>query len=343
MSATARAIGAAVKARPARFTESLISLVLATALADPFTGTASLPALPRPRATHVQPTVVGGDPTCSDLLPSDSFLFESKLTSPKDLDNFGLAFDGRTGKLDLDVHDTTQGQAFDFSVTGDFVVVGVVAKGGPTANFYDYSPTGEVADPDLHAPVDDQTDKYHDLSRISFCLGETAPGAIKMLLYSTKGHRDHLVKDDSAAFVIRNKRFVKVASDNGSNDTNGITGVVCVEDIKPGRYRIREVTPPDNYGDPLPRTQDVVVVSGTKCTKGPQPRGSSVVTFRFPPLTDISLEARSQEPNETRSTIVCFKGDHRKVDRSGPAHDPAKLEVLGLEPGTYDCRIGIDP
>ena len=119
-----------------------------------------------PSGDGVQPTVVLSNPKCSDVLPGE-FLFFHKTGVPQD-DTINLSFDGGTGTLVIDVHSDS---TFDFTFTGDFVAIGVIVKGGPNANFYDYSPDGDDADTALHAPVNPQNDKFYGLSHIEFCIG----------------------------------------------------------------------------------------------------------------------------------------------------------------------------
>lgn len=119
----------------------------------------------------VQPTEHSGNPTCSAFFDASEFLFEFKLEPVAD-GTFPLAFNGLTGSVTVDVRDTSLGQVFDFSFSGDFVALGVFVKGGPGGNLYDYSPDGEDADTGLHAPVNASNGRYFGLSHISFCLIE---------------------------------------------------------------------------------------------------------------------------------------------------------------------------
>jgi uncharacterized repeat protein (TIGR01451 family) len=97
------------------------------------------------------------------------FLFEHKTGVPQD-DTIQLSFDGLSGTLVIEVDETDE--TFDFTLTGDFVAAGVIVKGGENANFFDYRPTGNAADTNLHAPVNPANDKFYGLSHISFCLTE---------------------------------------------------------------------------------------------------------------------------------------------------------------------------
>ncbi|GAA3298050.1 hypothetical protein GCM10020295_32670 [Streptomyces cinereospinus] len=58
---------------------------------------------------------------------------------------------------------------FDFTVDEDFAVIGVIVKGGPNANVYDYRPNGIQEDTNLHAPVNPNNNTFYGLSYIDFC------------------------------------------------------------------------------------------------------------------------------------------------------------------------------
>ncbi len=167
---------------------ALLALITAAAFTIPFLF--ADPALgdhldPGPPTTslNVQPEQVDGNPTCSDLIGSGDFLFEFKFEPVADLDDWPLSFDGLSGELDVDVYNTPDGQAFDFDVSGDFVVAAVFVKAGPGGNFYDYRPDGAnfpleifgdagVGDTFLHGPINPQNNKFYGLSHISFCIAE---------------------------------------------------------------------------------------------------------------------------------------------------------------------------
>lgn len=68
----------------------------------------------------------------------------------------------------IDVHDTDQGQVFDWS--SDVSIDAVVVKGGPYANVYQYDPPNEsYGDTELHAPLNESNNKWYGLSHVTFC------------------------------------------------------------------------------------------------------------------------------------------------------------------------------
>jgi hypothetical protein len=123
-------------------------------------GTAVMYAKPA-AAASVEPRLIDGNPTCSDVITDNPDLLEVKI-DPVPLGE--TTQDGFT----INVQDTDEGQVFDWTAPDGFVVLGVLAKGGPNANFYDYQPDGATSDTGLHAPAT-PSGKWADLSHINFC------------------------------------------------------------------------------------------------------------------------------------------------------------------------------
>ncbi len=122
---------------------------------------------------HADGTVVPDNPTCSDLIPGSTELkVEPVADGTFTTDGFSVTLDVRMLTADDPQHagDQTGSQVVDFTATGG-TVIGVVVKGGPTANFYDYRPAGVTSGTGLHAPALDQQNnqKFAGLSHISFC------------------------------------------------------------------------------------------------------------------------------------------------------------------------------
>ena len=120
-------------------------------------------------------TVITGNQTCSQQIPNSTELKVEPVASGTYTDGtLTVVVTVRTLAADDPAHpgDQTGSQVFDFTATGG-VVLGVVVKGGPNANFYDYRPAGVIAGTGLHAPVigSQNNDKFYGLSHISFCYG----------------------------------------------------------------------------------------------------------------------------------------------------------------------------
>src|SRR5688572_15276798 len=125
---------------------SLIGLLFANSLA---------------RASHVEPILVPGNPTC----PPGTI--ELKVEPVAD----GTYSDG-TLTVTIDVRDTAEGQVFDF--TANIGVDAVIAKGGPDGNLYLYNPE-VTSDTGLRAPLNPANNQFFGLSHISFCYDVEPP------------------------------------------------------------------------------------------------------------------------------------------------------------------------
>ena len=125
-----------------------------------------------PSGNGVQPVLLSGNRNCAEVLGAD-LLFEYRL-EPVDDATVDLAAESGgdvEGTLVVDVH----GDLFDFTIEDGDPLAAVVVKGGNNADLYDYRPAGEVADTDLHAPLNADSDQYYGLSHISFCWAQEKP------------------------------------------------------------------------------------------------------------------------------------------------------------------------
>jgi hypothetical protein len=139
----------------------LASRRLATVILLALLGTLAVATTAGP--AYADGTVVPGNPSCADLIPGSK---ELKVEPPADgtfsnPDGFSVTVDVRTLTADDPQHpgDQTGSQVFDFTATGG-TVVGVVVKGGPNANFYDYRPDGVTSGTGLHAPVNPNNNTF---------------------------------------------------------------------------------------------------------------------------------------------------------------------------------------
>lgn len=121
----------------------------------------------------VESELLTGNPDCT-VLNTDDYLFEHKIDNPADgittVDP--LVYGDLSGTLTIEVYKVQGNEQFDFSFTGDFEASAVIVKGGSDANLYDYRPSGEIEDEGLHAPLNPKNNKFHEVSHISFCVGE---------------------------------------------------------------------------------------------------------------------------------------------------------------------------
>ena len=124
----------------------------------------ALPAV----ATHVQPVLKTGNPTCSDLISNG--IIELKVEPV--VDGSFTSADG-TLTVTIDVRSTADGPVFDW--TSNIGVDAVFVKGGPNGNLYVYAPEA-TGDTGLHSPVNpnNPNDQFYGLSHISFCYDKDA-------------------------------------------------------------------------------------------------------------------------------------------------------------------------
>lgn len=104
-------------------------------------------------------TYVAGNPTCADLGLGE---FEFKVESETDS---GVDFDGYNS-VQFSYVDTATGQVVEF--TSDLAFDAVIVKGGPNALYYQFDPEATSAT-GLSAPINPNTDRYYDISHVSFC------------------------------------------------------------------------------------------------------------------------------------------------------------------------------
>jgi hypothetical protein len=113
-------------------------------------------------AAQVEPEHHEGNPTCGDL---GDYEHEFKIEPV----STGLHQDPDSDfEVTITVHDTDDGQTFDFSA--NLGVEAVFAKGGNEGNLYVYEPS-ILSDTGLHAPAN-QSGKWAGLSHLSFCFGD---------------------------------------------------------------------------------------------------------------------------------------------------------------------------
>lgn len=167
----------ATQSRRSRWGTRFAGAGLAAAVAVGFAGSPASAQAGGPSAEGVQPVeitaaqVPGGNPTFADLeqLGFGEFNCQPFKVEPvtAGTHNFPAPLNG---SVTITLVNTEDGPTFNFDINGEFATLGVIAKGGPNANLYDYRPDGIGADDALHAPVNPATGDYYDLSHVDFCI-----------------------------------------------------------------------------------------------------------------------------------------------------------------------------
>jgi uncharacterized surface anchored protein len=122
--------------------------------------------------------------------------------------------------------------------------------------------------------------------------------------------------------------------------TTGSDGTACVDGLVFGSYTVTETKAPGGYNLDDTSGHAVTVSVNTNCSGSPQGVGSS---FKDTPLTDLSVEAKSQAVGGTKSTIACTDAANNTVGTGGSLAEDSKLSATSLKPGTYTCTVVIDP
>jgi uncharacterized surface anchored protein len=182
----------------------------------------------------------------------------------------------------------------------------------------------------------------------SFVVEYTDPaleGALIINKNSTKGEGTDPVLNDGAEFSIVGPDPATdsiTAIDNGTNDDDDATGVVCVSGLLPGDYTINEEAAPEGYGGASQSDLSATVVNGTNCTDN-LPGTGATVTFTNPPLSDIQVNFRDGGSEETSAVITCDDATGTASTTPATGWDTSKT-VIGVEaPVTITCEIVIDP
>lgn len=119
-------------------------------------GVLALAIAPTANAALVTPTLILGNPSCNGAVKVDP------------------VSNGTFGGITITTTNTANGPEFSFSVSSG-VITGVIVKGGPNANFYDYSGLGGVtADSGLHSPAQ-KSGNWAGLSHLCFFTDDKKP------------------------------------------------------------------------------------------------------------------------------------------------------------------------
>src|SRR5215471_17151773 len=156
-------------------------------------------------------------------------------------------------------------------------------------------------------------------------------GAIKVTKVSTKNGNPPLA---GAKFSVTGPGGFSTTLTTGSD------GTACVDKLLFGSYTVTETDAPTGYNLDDTSAHPVTVNVNTNCSGSPQGVGSS---FKDTPLTDISVEAKSQVAGGTKSTISCKDAANNSVGTGGSLAEDSTLSGTNLKPGTYTCTIVIDP
>ena len=137
-----------------------------------------------PSGSGIEPTVFPGNPNCQDAYGSGTF-------GVKIEDNYNRTFtfdcsandvectgpNTQPSNLDASISVSTSDNVyFNWSLESGCVnIIGVIVKGGPNANVYNYYPVNNLtSDTDLHAPINNSGNPA-EISHIEFCYEDAEP------------------------------------------------------------------------------------------------------------------------------------------------------------------------
>lgn len=269
-------------------------------------------AQPLAFATHITPTFVPGNPTCSGLGFGD---FELKFDSPQNGET-SLTLEGVT--ITIDVSNTGQGTVFDWTASGG-VVNAVVAKGGPNANLYVYDPAA-TADTGLHSPVNPSNGKFFGLSHISFCFTPGEPSIDVTKACAPLGQT-------VAGNVVTTKNTVTLFNDGDLE----LTGIQIREDASGPTCSLTKVGGSIVASTPLPEGTYVTVPNGGTFA-GSLADGASVELE-----VTCTSEANSADDLNVANTIT-GKG----TSTSGDVTDDGTSDPANQCPFTGNPDVSID-
>jgi hypothetical protein len=164
-------------------------------------------------------------------------------------------------------------------------------------------------------------------------------GAIKVSKTSTKGNTPLA----DATFSITSGG----TPISGSPFTTNASGVVCVDGLVFGDYKVTETGAPTGYSINDTTTHTVTVDNNAKCSDATFVGES--LSFSDTPLSKIEVIFTSLAgANVTNASIACTKASVAvaPVSENGaadPALDDTDEVFTNLAPGTYSCTVVVDP
>ena len=134
--------------------------------------------------------------------------------------------------------------------------------------------------------------------------------------------------------------------------TSNATGAVCIGGLVFGDYVVTETGAPTGFKLDSSAGVTVTVSQNATCNSNNDAIATGTgasQSFSDTPKTDITVEAKAQLTGATESTVTCGTGvSSGDITGSigdspkGPASD-AKVTDTGESPGTYYCKIVVDP
>jgi hypothetical protein len=130
--------------------------------------------------------------------------------------------------------------------------------------------------------------------------------------------------------------------DGGAEDQAGEDGILCIDDVLLGSYQVSETDVPANY-DGDPDTETVVVSSASTCADRLGDTYTPDATFTNVPLSEIEVIFRSLAGDGVTVAEITCEDEYGNVLTFDSGTDNEDETFTNLLPGTYTCKIFIDP
>lgn len=128
-------------------------------------------------------------------------------------------------------------------------------------------------------------------------------------------------------------------SEPQSTDSNG---TICIANLPFATYHVFESAAPSGYAIDDSTVHNPVVNSEGDCSSSSS--ASATLNFTDTPLTDLSVEAKSEAAGGTKSTITCVNStSSTAIGSGGSLAEDSKWSDTGVKPDTYTCTIVVDP
>ncbi|MBN2328273.1 MAG: hypothetical protein JXR73_14085 [Candidatus Omnitrophica bacterium] len=225
----------------------LTILFLALILAGSFAGQAG--------AQEEGPILVPGNPTCGDI--EDFYNFK---IDPPDAGTYEITVQIGTTTIPTGkfITITRNGEYFDFD--SELPVDGVIAKGGPNANYYAYDPEA-TSDEGLHAPINPTNGNPYGLSHIEICF-DFEPKVDKTATPEMTIKYDWTIEKSVEPEILemfvgqsKNAQWsISVTKDSGTPDAWGVSGTITISNPAPFPITITSIV--DKITTDIPVTLD---------------------------------------------------------------------------------------
>lgn len=162
-------------------------------------------------------------------------------------------------------------------------------------------------------------------------------GALKIIKTSSKTAATPL---EGAKFTIKDPGGKELSGSPFTTDKNG---VVCVDKLTAlGEYTVQETKAPTGYSIDNEEAK-TIKVTGTNAKCSEESFKGQELKFTDTPLTNVSITAESQVKGGTSSEIECTNSGSEGIGNSPQKGEKATVSAEGLKPGTYNCKVVVDP